>query len=91
MYVAKHIKKPIIWGCEMKLLKYKDYIGSVEYSKEEGMYFGTIQGIKPIVLYDGKTIEELEETFRESVDDFIGYYLEIGEEAPISYRELLVV
>lgn len=56
----------------MKLMKYKDYIGSIEYSEEDEMFFGEIQGIDSIVGYGGETIDELEEVFRESVDEFVG-------------------
>ncbi|WP_108831493.1 antitoxin HicB [Aedoeadaptatus coli] len=56
----------------MKLMKYKDYIGSIEYSEEDKMFFGEIQGIDSIVGYGGETISELEEMFRESVDEFVG-------------------
>lgn len=53
-------------------MKYKDYIGGVEYSEEDEMYFGEIQGINSIVVYGGETIDELEEMFREAVDEFVG-------------------
>lgn len=56
----------------MKLMKYKNYIGSIEYSEEDEMFFGEIQGIDSIVCYGGETISELEEMFRESVDEFVG-------------------
>nr|WP_296154792.1 hypothetical protein [uncultured Peptoniphilus sp.] len=73
----------------MKLMKYKDYIGSVEYSDIDNMYYGRIQGIDCIVCYGGETIEELEEMFRESVDEFIEDCREINLEPPISYKELV--
>lgn len=56
----------------MKLMKYKDYIGSIEYSEEDEIFFGEIQGIDSIVGYGGETISELKEVFRESVDEFVG-------------------
>lgn len=56
----------------MKRMKYKGYIGSIEYSEEDKMFFGEIQGIDSIVGYGGETISELEEMFRESVDEFVG-------------------
>lgn len=73
----------------MKLMKYKNYIGSVEYSEIDNMYYGRIQGIDCIACYGGETIEELEEMFRESVDEFIEDCKEINVEPPISYKELV--
>lgn len=72
----------------MKLMKYKDYIGSVEYSEKDEMYFGEIQGIDSIVCYGGETISELEETFRESVDEFVEGYKNNNLEPPVSFKEL---
>lgn len=72
----------------IKLMKYKDYIGSIEYSEEDKMFFGEIQGIDSIVGYGGETISELEETFRESVDEFVEGYKNNNLEPPISFKEL---
>jgi len=69
-------------------MKYKDYIGSVEYSEEDEMYFGEIQGIDSIVCYGGETISELEETFRESVDEFVEGYNNNNLEPPVSFKKL---
>lgn len=71
-----------------KLIKYKHYIGSIEYSEEDKMYFGKIQGIDSVVGYGGETISELEEMFRESVDEFVEGYKENKLEPPVSYKEL---
>lgn len=73
----------------MKLMKYKDYIGSVEYSEIDKMYFGEIQGIDSIVCYGGEAIDELEEVFCEAVDEFIEDYEKNNIEPPVSYKELM--
>lgn len=72
----------------VKLMKYKEYIGSVEYSEVDKMYFGKIQGIDSIVVYGGETIDELEEIFCEAVDEFIEGYEKNNLEPPVSYKEL---
>lgn len=46
-----------------QFLKYKGYRGSVEYSLEDNILFGKIIGIKGLISYDGKTIEELKKAF----------------------------
>lgn len=72
----------------MKLMKYKEYIGSIEYSEEDKVYFGEVQGIDSIVGYGGETISELEEVFCEAVDEFIEGYEKNNLEPPVSYKEL---
>ncbi|MGR5590039.1 hypothetical protein [Peptoniphilus grossensis] len=73
------------------LLKYKNFIGSMEYDSEDKIYYGQLLGISALVGYDGKTNLELEKNFKIAVDDFINYHLEKGMEVPTSYKELLTV
>ena len=62
-------------------LKYNGFVGSIEYSKEDGLFFGKVQDIRSLVSYEGQTIEELEKDFREAVDDFLEMCEELGLEA----------
>ncbi|PAY25110.1 hypothetical protein [Ligilactobacillus salivarius] len=54
-----------------KLLRYKDYLGTVEYSLNDKVFFGEVLGIKSLLSYQGNTIEELEEDFKETVEDYL--------------------
>jgi predicted HicB family RNase H-like nuclease len=53
------------------LLSYKNYNGTVEYSKEDGCLFGKVVGIKSLLSYEGNSIQELENDFQTVVDDYI--------------------
>jgi predicted HicB family RNase H-like nuclease len=53
------------------LLSYKNYNGTVEYSKEDGCLFGKVVGIKSLLLYEGNSIQELERDFQTVIDDYI--------------------
>ena len=55
----------------MKNLEYKGYTGSIEYSKEDGLFFGKLLGIKSLISYEGKTGPELEADFKEAINDYI--------------------
>ena len=56
----------------MDYLEYKGYKGSVEYSKEDNCLFGKVQGMsKALILYEGKTIDELRKDFEEGVDSYL--------------------
>ena len=54
-----------------KLLRYKDYLGTVEYSLNDKVFFGEVLGIKSLLSYQSNTIEELEEDFKETVEDYL--------------------
>lgn len=58
------------------VLKYKGYIGSIEYTPEDGVLFGSVAGVVPTLNYEGSTIKELENDFKEAVD----FYLQMCEE-----------
>lgn len=53
------------------IIKYKDYIGSVEFSEEDNLLFGRLLGIRALVTYEGNTIKELVEDFHTAVDDYL--------------------
>jgi len=54
-----------------KILKYKDYYGSVEYDLDGKMLYGRLLGIKGAYIYEGKTLEELEADFKLFVDEYL--------------------
>ena len=55
----------------MKHLEYKGYTGSIEYSKEDDLLYGKILGIRGLISYEGRTGKELEEDFKEAIDNYL--------------------
>jgi predicted HicB family RNase H-like nuclease len=55
----------------MKYLEYKNYSGSIEYSKEDDLLYGRVLGIKGLISYEGKTGQELETDFRIAIDAYL--------------------
>lgn len=51
-------------------MEYKGYLGSVEFSEEEDVFFGKIMNIRSLISYEGKNVMELSEQFREAVDEY---------------------
>lgn len=52
-------------------LKYGDYLGSVEFSAEDSILHGKIIGINDLVTYEASSVEELQQAFKESVEDYL--------------------
>ncbi|MHB8149710.1 MAG: type II toxin-antitoxin system HicB family antitoxin [Desulfobulbia bacterium] len=52
-------------------MEYKGYTGSVEYSDEDGIFFGKVQFIRALISYEGSNAEELRKDFRDGVDDYL--------------------
>ena len=55
-------------------MKYKDYLGSVEFSEEDGVFFGKVQGIRALISYEGTNAKELVSDFHSAVDDYFSFF-----------------
>ena len=64
----------------MNTLTYKDYIGSVNFSEKDNVFFGKVEGINALVNFEG-----------ESVSDYLAYCEEEGIEPHKSYSGSLNV
>lgn len=53
------------------LLSYKNYNGTVDYSKEDNCLFGKVIGIKSLLSYEGYSVQELEEDFHRVIDEYL--------------------
>ena len=53
------------------LLSYKNYNGTVEYSKEDNCLFGKVVGIKSLLSYEGDSVQELEKDFQNVIDEYL--------------------
>ncbi len=62
----------------MNTLKYKDYIGSVDFSEADNVFFGKIEGIGALVNYEGESVVGLKNAFKEAVDDYIDFCQDEG-------------
>lgn len=52
-------------------MEYRGYIGSLEYSEEDKVFFGKVLRIRSLLSYEGMTLEELELDFHAVVDEYL--------------------
>ena len=57
----------------MNTLKYNGYTGSVDFSEEDNVFFGKIEGINALVNYEGESVSELKNAFKEAQDDYLKF------------------
>ena len=69
----------------MGVLKYKHYIGSVEYSETDKILFGKVQGIRGLISYEGQNVDELEQDFKNGIDEYLEECREKNIEPQKSY------
>jgi predicted HicB family RNase H-like nuclease len=60
-------------------MRYKEYIGSVNYDDEDEIFHGKLEFINDSVLFEGSTVEELKRMFHEAVDEYIATCKEMGK------------
>lgn len=63
-----------------KVLEYNGFIGSVDFSLEDQILFGSLLHINDLVTYEGETIQELEKAFQEAVEEYIELCKECDKE-----------
>lgn len=61
------------------VLKYKGYIGKVEYSIDDEILYGKIDCINDIVTYEADNIKDLKAEFIAAVDDYLETCQQIGK------------
>ena len=52
-------------------IEYKGYVGSLEFSEEDSLFYGKVQGIRALISYEGANSRELIEDFHGAVDDYL--------------------
>lgn len=75
----------------MNTLKYKGFIGSVDFSEEDNVFFGKIEGIDGLVNFEGQSVAELTSAFRAAVDDYVAFCEEEGVKPRKSYTGKLSI
>ena len=60
--------------------QYKGYTGKLELDAEAGLLHGEVVGIRDVVTFQGKSVQEVERAFRESVEDYLAFCRSRGEQ-----------
>ena len=52
-------------------IQYKGYVGSVEFSEEDRIFYGKVMGVRSLISYEGENEKELLNDFHAAVDDYL--------------------
>jgi predicted HicB family RNase H-like nuclease len=61
-------------------MKYKGYVGQVTYDEEAKIFHGEVIGLKDVITFQGESVKELEQAFKDSINDYIAFCRERGED-----------
>jgi predicted HicB family RNase H-like nuclease len=67
-------------------LHYKNYIASVQFSETDKVFYGKVIGIKPLLSFEGDTVENLTNDFHEAVEGYEAYCREKKMKPERSYK-----
>lgn len=68
------------------IMKYKEYIGSVEFSEEDKVFYGKVLGIQSLISYEGENAKELIQDFHFAIDDYLALCKEKNIEPEKAYK-----
>lgn len=66
--------------------KYRGYVGSLEYSEEDNLFYGKVLGISDLISYEGASCDELIADFHGAVDDYLAMCEAEGQEPEVPYK-----
>lgn len=69
----------------MNTLEYKGYTGAMEIDTDAKVIFGRVTNVRTVITFEGETITEAEQAFRDSVDDYLTWCAEDGMEPEKPY------
>jgi len=70
------------------MMQYKGYLGKIEFDDEADVFHGEVVNIRDVITFEGQSVGELRQAFEDSVDDYLEFCMERGEqpEHPFSGR-----
>jgi predicted HicB family RNase H-like nuclease len=73
------------------MLQHKGYTGVVEFDDEANLFHGEVLDVNDVITFQGSTVEELRHAFTESVEDYLAFCAERGEEPSKPFSGQFVV
>jgi predicted HicB family RNase H-like nuclease len=73
------------------MMEYKGYFAKVEFDDEANIFHGEVINLKDVITFEGETVEELKQAFYDSVDDYLEFCAERGEDPDKPYSGKFVV
>ena len=55
----------------MNTMEYKGYNATIEYDSDEDSFFGIVDNVTDVIHFEGKSVKELREQFKKSLEAYI--------------------
>lgn len=55
------------------MFTYRGYAGDFGYDEEAGLFHGEVLDVRDVITFQGSSLEELAQAFRDSVDEYLEF------------------
>ena len=62
-------------------MEYKGYNGIVEFDDEAGIFHGEVALARDVITFQGTSVDELRQAFKDSINGYLEWCVERGEAA----------
>lgn len=75
----------------MTMMHYKGYDAVIEFDNDAELFHGEVVNLRDVITFQGSSASELKSAFADSVEDYIAFCEERGEEPEKPYSGKFVV
>jgi len=73
-------------------MEYKGYAaGPIDFDADDGTFSGTVAGLKDVIHFEGSTAKELIRAFRASIDSYLEFCGETGQQPDRPFNGKILV
>ena len=73
------------------MMEYKGYFAKVEFDDEANTFHGEVINLSDVITFEGETVDELRKAFNDSVEDYLAFCTERGEDPEKPYSGKFLV
>ncbi|EFK07500.1 toxin-antitoxin system, antitoxin component, ribbon-helix-helix domain protein [delta proteobacterium NaphS2] len=73
------------------MMEYKGYFAKVDFDDEANVFHGEVINLRDVITFEGETVDELRTAFLDSVEDYLAFCKERGEEPDKPYSGKFLV
>ncbi len=73
------------------MMEYKGYFAKVDYDDGADIFHGEVINLRDVITFEGETVRELKQAFQDSVDDYLAFCADRGEDPEKPYSGKFVV
>jgi len=72
-------------------MEYRGYFAKVVFDEDANLFHGEVINLRDVITFEGETVNELKQAFQDSVDDYLRFCSERGEDPEKPYSGRFVV